>query len=132
MENISTPAELSQAIMIREAEQSVLLFKVKVKFFHAYENLKPINIVESTISEIISSPYLTNNIIDSAIGLTAGYISKKAVVQESDSALRKLFGTVLQFGVTNLVAKNPKAIKSFGKFIFQQIFNKNETNYNKP
>jgi hypothetical protein len=114
-----------------EAEQSVLLLKVKENFFRTYESLKPINLITSIMDEVTSSPYLTNNIVDTAIGLTAGYISRKAVVKESDGILRKLFGTVLQFGVTNLVAQNPESIKSFGKFILHHIFRKKETNYSK-
>lgn len=131
MENISTPAELKQAILLMEAKQSVLLLEVKEKFFLTYESLKPINLIANIFDEVKSSPFLTNNVIDTAIGLTAGYISRKAVVKESDGALRKLFGAVLQFGVTNLVAQNPESIKSFGKFIFQNIFRHKETNYTK-
>jgi hypothetical protein len=132
MENISTPAELNRAIQLMEAEQSVLLLKVKENFFHTYESLKPINLITGIMDEVTSSPYLTNNIVDTAIGLTAGYISRKAVVKNSDGVLRKLFGTVLQFGVTNLVAQNPESIKSFGKFILQHIFSKKEMNNSKP
>jgi len=132
MENISTPAELSQAIQLMEAEQSVLLLKVKENFFLAYESLKPVNIIGNILNEVTTSPYLTNNIIDTTIGLTAGYISRKVVVKKSAGILRKLFGAVLQFGVTNLVAQNPETVKSFGKYIYQHIFPKKETNYSKP
>jgi len=131
MENISTPAELKQAIMLMEEEQSVLLLKVKEKFFLTYESLKPINLISSILDEATSSPLLTNNVIDSAIGLTAGYISRKAVVKESDGVFKKLFGVILQFGVTNLVAQNPETIKSFGRYIFQYISRKKEMNYTK-
>jgi len=132
MENISTPAELSQAIIIMEEEQSVLLLKVKENFFLTYESLKPINLIGNILEEVTASPFLTNNIIDTALGLTAGYISRKAIVKESDGILRKLFGAVLQFGVTNLVAQHTETIKSFGKLIFQNIFRKKDTNYIKP
>lgn len=124
MENISSASELQDAIQLLEAKQTVSLMTMKSNFRKAYENLKPINLIGNILDEITTSPFLTNNIIDSAIGLTAGYISRKAVVKESDGMLRKLFGIVLQFGVTNLVAQNPESVKSFGKFIFQRIFPK--------
>lgn len=124
MENISSASELQDAIQLLEAKQTVSLMTMKSNFRKAYENLKPINLIGNILDEITTSPFLTNNIIDSAIGLTAGYISRKAVVKESDGVLRKLFGIVLQFGVTNLVAQNPESVKSFGKFIFQRIFPK--------
>jgi hypothetical protein len=124
MENISSTSELQDAIQFLEAKQTVSLMTMKSNFRKAYENLKPINLIGNILDEITTSPFLTNNIIDSAIGLTAGYISRKAVVKETDGVLRKLFGIVLQFGVTNLVAQNPESVKSFGKFIFQRIFPK--------
>ena len=124
MENISSASELQDAIQLLEAKQTVSLMTMKSNFRKAYENLKPINLIGNILDEITTSPFLTNNIIDSAIGLTAGYISRKAVVKESDGMLRKLFGIVLQFGVTKLVAQNPESVKSFGKFIFQRIFPK--------
>ena len=130
MENISTFVELSQVIQLMEVEQLVLLMKVKENFFQTYESLKLVNFIGGILDDVMSSTNLTNNIVDSAIGLTAGYISRKAVVKESDGILKKLFGTVLQFGVTNLVAQNPESVKSFGKFILQHIFRKKETNYN--
>jgi hypothetical protein len=124
--------ELQDAIKLLETEQAVRLLLMKQNFREAYENLKPINIVRNILNEATSSHFLTNNVIDTAIGLSAGYISRKAVVKESAGVLRKLFGVVLQFGVTNLVAQNPETIKSYGKFILQHIFGKKETSYSKP
>ena len=132
METTYTPEELKSKIQILEAEQAVLLIQMKERFFHAYESLKPVNLIENTLKEISSSPFLVNNLLGAVIGLTAGYVSKKAVVRNSHSNARKLFGYILQFGVTNLVAQNPKTIKSFGKYVFRQIFRKKETNYSKP
>ena len=132
MEKISTPADLKQAIQVLELQQSVLTIQLKEQFFLTYESLKPANLITSTLNEIRLSPYLTNNVIDAAIGLTAGYISRKAVIRESDSNFRKLFGAVLQFGITNLIAQHPDNIKAFGKFIFGQIFRKKEKYYIEP
>lgn len=126
MENISSPEELKNTIQILENEQVVLLLRMKKQFFLMYESLKPVNLIENTLKEISSSPYLVNNIIGAVIGLVTGYLSKKAVIRQSDSNLRKLFGYVLQFGVTNLVAQNPETIKSFGHYIFQHIFRKKD------
>jgi hypothetical protein len=132
MENISSATELQQAIQLLEEEQAARLMLMKSHFRRSYENLKPINLIGHILDEVTTSPFLTNNIIDSAIGLTAGYISRKAVVKESDGILRKLFGAVLQFGVTNLVAQNPDSIKSIGKYLIQHIFSKKESGENKP
>jgi hypothetical protein len=126
MENISTPAELKQAIKLLEDEQAVHLLRMKEQFSLSYERLNPVRLIEHTLKEITSSPYLVNNIWGTAIGLFTGYLSKMVVVSHSHSKIRKLFGYVLQFGVTNLVAKNPNALKSFGQYIWQRIYPEKE------
>ena len=127
MENISSNTELQDAIQLLEAEQTDKLKLMKEQFYLVYESLRPVNLIESTLKDIASSSYLTDNIWGTAIGLGTGYLSKKAVVGMSGSKLRRFFGAIMQLGITNLVAQNPSAIKSFGKYIYQQIFRKKET-----
>jgi hypothetical protein len=103
-------------------EEHALKGKSLIKQFHlTYESLKPVNLLKSTINDVSTSPYLMDNIIGTSVGIATGYLSKKIIVAGSDSKFRKLLGSILQFGVTNLVAKNPEAIKSFGQFIFHHI-----------
>ena len=123
MENISSPAELKEAIQSLEEEKLVHIQELRENFFLAYDSLKPANLIESTMKEIGSSPYLFNNIFNVALGLTAGYLSKKALsVGRSNNKSRKLLGVLLQLGVANLVIYAPNAIKSF----VQDIFSKKE------
>jgi len=124
MENISSNAELQGAIQLLEAEQAVKLKLMKEQFHLAYESLKPAKFIENTLKDIASSPHLVNKIMVTFIGLVTGYLSQKAVTSRSNSKLRKLFGYILQFGITNLVVQNPKAIKSIGQFVSQHIFQK--------
>jgi hypothetical protein len=124
MENISSNAELQDAIQLLETKQAEKLKLMKDQFHLAYESLKPANFIKNTLNDIASSPYLVNNMLVTFIGLLSGYLSQKAVPDKSNTKLRKLFGYILQFGLTNLVAQNPKAINSFGQFISQHIFHK--------
>ena len=129
MQNITSTAELKNAIQLLEAEQAVKGQLLKEQFYLTYESLKPVNLLKSTLKDIASSPYLIDNILGTAMGLATGYLSKKIVVGASGNIFRKLFGSVLQFGVTNVVAQHPDAIKSFGQFIFQHIFRKKEIEF---
>ena len=124
MENISSSAELQDAIQLLEAEQTVKLKLMKDQFHRAYESLSPVNLIESTLKNIASSPYLIDNIWGTSIGLATGYLSKKVVVGMSGSKLRRFFGAIMQLGITNLVAQNPSVIKNFGKYIYQHISHK--------
>jgi len=126
MQNITTIAELKNTIQLLEVEQAINGELLKEQFFLTYESLKPVNILRNTMKDISSSPYLIENILGATLGLGSGYLSKKIVVGASGNIIRKLFGSVLQFGVTNLVAQHPDVIKSFGQFIFQHIFHKKD------
>ncbi|MBN1339284.1 MAG: hypothetical protein JXA03_08170 [Bacteroidales bacterium] len=126
MANITSGKELRNAIQLLQAEQAIKGQLLKEQVFTTYESLKPVNLIKSTLKDLSSSPYLIENIVGSAVGIATGYASKKIVVGASASIFRKLFGTILQFGITNLVAQRSDTIKSVGQYIVQQIFRKSE------
>lgn len=126
MENMTSTDDLKKAIELLEAEQAVELQQLKEEFYTAYESLKPVNLVKSTLNDITSSPYLIDNIIGTALGLASGYYSKRLVIGASVNRFRKLFGAIVQFGITNVIAKNTNTINSFGRYIFQRFFHKKE------
>lgn len=129
MENISSNIELQDAIRLLEAEQAVKLKLMKKQFHLVYENLKPSKLIVGALKNIATTPYLINNILVTATGLVTGFYSQKAITGKSDNKLRKLFGYMIQYGITNLIAQNPKIIKFFGQYIFQHIFPKTEMNF---
>ena len=131
MQNITNAAELERAINLLKAEQSVKGQMLKEQFHLAYGNFRPLNLLKGSINDLASSPYLIENILGTTLGLTTGYLSKKIFVGASGNIIRKLIGTVLQFGITNLVAQHPDAVKSIGQFIFNNIIRKKEINSKK-
>ena len=128
MQNITSSKALRNAIQLMEEEQAIKGQLLKEQVFTTYESLKPINLIKNTLKDLSSSPYLIENIAGSVVGIATGYVSKKIVVGASANIFRKLFGTILQFGITNLVAQRSDAIKSVGQYIVQQVFRKSEKN----
>ena len=128
MQNITSIAELKDAIQVLEVEQEIKEQILKEQLYVTYESLKPINILKKTLKEISSSPYLIDNISGTAMGLASGFLSKKIFVGASGSLFRKLIGSILQFGITNVVAQNSSIIKSIGQAIFQYFLRKKELN----
>jgi hypothetical protein len=55
--------------------------------------------------------------LTTAISLAIGFVSKKIIVRNEDGPLKKILGTVLQIGITNLVSKNTDQIKSIASFL---------------
>jgi hypothetical protein len=132
MQNIIDAAGLKNAIQLLEAEQADKGKLLKEQFFATYESFKPAKLLGNTLKEMIASPYLIENVIDTTIGIATGYLSKKIVVGVSSNIIRRLLGSALQLGVTSLVSKHPGAIKSAGQAIFKNIFHKKEKNSDKP
>lgn len=119
METITTRDELKNAIQILEFDQQIRERQLKEQVYQTIESLKPVNLIKSTLHEVVSSPYLIDNILGVAMGLTSGYITKKIVLGKSVNVIRTLFSKLLQFGITNVVAQNSESIKTFGQSIYQ-------------
>ena len=127
MENINSTAELREAIQILKAEQANHLQQMREKFYYTRQSLRPVNLIGSSLKGMVSSPNLFKNILGTAFGLFAGYLSSKAIfIGASNSIYRRIFGNVLKFGVASIVARGPKSIKSFGQSIAQRIFRKRQ------
>lgn len=126
MQTITSITDLKTAIQVLEFEQEFKKQQLNDQLLLIHESLKPVNLIKSTLSEVGSSPYLIDNMLGAAVGLASGYLSRKLVVSGSHNIFRKLLGSVIQFGVTNVVAQNTDPIKTFGQYIFQHFLQKKE------
>jgi hypothetical protein len=131
MQEITSTTGLKEAIQLLESEQAVKKQLLKEQFYITYESLKPLSLLKSAINDLSSSPYLIDNLSGTAIGLVSGYLSKKIFVGASGNLIRKLLGSILQFGVANVVAQHSETIKSIGQAIFHHFLHKDEMNSQK-
>jgi hypothetical protein len=126
MQSLTSTTGLKDAIRQLEYEKSVQEKLIKENFNLVLENLKPINLIKNTLNEIVTSRSILSNIFITAFGLTFSYFSKKKGMGSGDSLLNKLFGTLIQLGVANIIIKNPDLIKSVGQRLMKFIFSKKE------
>ena len=126
MENITCAADLKLAIQNLEFEREVQGQLLRDHFFITFESLKPVNLIKNTLHEITSSPYLIDNMLGAIMGIVSGYISRKIAVGTSHSIVRKIVGSVLQFGVTNFVAQHPDILKNIGNYVMNFFQHKND------
>jgi hypothetical protein len=123
MQNIITENDLKIAIFqleVRQAEEGILL---KEQFLVAYESIKPMNLIKSVFVEAAESQDLQDNLINATVGMTVGYLSKILFQSVTNSPVKKILGTVLMFGIKNVIAQNPETVKSLGKGFFNLIRN---------
>jgi hypothetical protein len=132
MQKLNSVAGLKDAIQALEAKQTLKGQILKEHFYLMGESLRPANLIRSTLKDITSSPKLIDNILGAGVGMATGFIAKKILIGTSGSILRKIFGLLLQFGVTTVIARHPDKIKSTGNYIYEHLFNNRKINSSKP
>lgn len=119
--NINSETALRAAILELESKQTVEGEILKEQLYIAYESMKPISLIKNTFKEIAASKEIRDTFFTTSVGLATSYLSKKLFEGVSHSPSRKLFVTVLKFGITNAVRKNQHAVKSVVKGIFRLV-----------
>jgi predicted site-specific integrase-resolvase len=126
MRKISTEIDLRDAIILLEGKQAMEQKRLRGQMNETFEVMKPINLIKSVFNEVVSSPEMKTDLLNTAAGLTAGYVTKTVFESISQSPMRKLFGTVLMIGITNAVTKHPDVVKALGHKFFKMIHSKTD------
>ena len=105
LESIASTTDLQTAIKRLERRKFILEEDLKEHFHDLAISLKPKNILKNTITELQESTTLRQNVLKVALGLGAGYFSRRLLVNKSAGIIKKALGTVLQYGITNFIAK---------------------------
>jgi hypothetical protein len=105
LQKIASTDDLDLAIKRLERKKLLQEEDLKDHIHNILESLKPTNILKHTIHEVQESTELKHNLFKVALGLGAGYFSKKLIIGKSAGLVKKALGTALQYGLTNFVAK---------------------------
>lgn len=105
LEVIANTTDLTTAIKRLERRRFIMEEDLKDHFHVLLNDLKPANILKNTLQEVQESTSLKHNLLKVAIGLGAGYFSRKMVIGKSAGFVKKALGTALQYGITNFIAK---------------------------
>lgn len=132
MEPIKTQHELRAAILRLEYQQSEDGRALKEQFHLAYNSVKPANIILNTIKDLGESSILKDNFLNTSVGLGTGYLSKMIFQGVVNSPVKKLLGSVLMYGITNFVSRNPDGIKLMGKKLFKMFGSKSSAEDHRP
>jgi len=132
MQKITSSSGLKEAIQLLEAERVANRKLLKEQFVNTYESFKPASLLRNTLQDISSSPNLVENILGTALGLGAGYLSRSILPGVAAMRFGKLLSPVLQIGVTNFVTKQSGNIKSLAEVMLLRIFRKKRVEIRKP
>ena len=105
--------KLRDSIRQLEIQQAREGEELKAQFKATYESLKLVNLVKSSLKEVTESVEIKNTLFESIISVVSGYLSRKLMVNKNSNPFLKIVGLVMQFGITNLVAKNAEVIRMY-------------------
>lgn len=126
LERVANTTELSTAINRLRRKAEIQEADIQDQMHTILVSLKPTNLLKTTIHEVQESTELKHNLFKVALGLGAGYFSRKMVVGKSAGLVKKALGTALQYGVTQFISKkdysdNNNMQRSKKKNILQRI-----------
>ncbi len=122
MPSITTAAALNQYIAELEIKKTDQEIELKQTIKETLDGLKPANLIKNAWNQISTSPEIKDNIIDNGIGLATGYLSKKILTGNTKNPIKRLLGSLAQYGITNMVANHPEPIKNLGSGLLKLIF----------
>lgn len=126
MNPITSSADLKMAIQQMELRQANELILLKDEFRDTMEGLKPMNLIRGVFKKATSSPDMKTDVINAAIGLTTGFVTKKLMMGRSTNPIKKILGIILEMTIANKVAKNADVIKTTGNIIYNKFFAKKQ------
>lgn len=112
MQKISTIAELRDEIRLLEGKQKIQVQAMKEQFINVRESLRSVNLLKTTFKEAISSPDLASNLLNAAVGLGAGILSKKMFIGSTHNPIKRLFGTLLEAGIATIITTKGDSIRN--------------------
>lgn len=126
MENIQNAADLKAAIAELTIQRATDLFLLKEEFLVTKEKFKLSNIIKSGFKEVTSTPNIATNIMNAAVGLTTGFVTKKILIGKTINPLKKMLGMLMEVFVANKVMSNADTLKSVGSVLLKKILSKKE------
>lgn len=128
MQKITSTTGLKEAITQLSYEHALQGELLKEQFSITVNRLRPVNLIKDTFKDVVESSDLISNVINTSLGLAAGYLTNRVFIGSHGGMLKRLLGNIIQMGVTTVIAVNPGVVKSFGIKILQTVLSKKGKN----
>jgi hypothetical protein len=122
-QSIKTMEDLHAVVLHLENRQRAEGEELRDWFRETYEAMRPLNLIKSVFTEVTESQDLKDHLVGTGLGLVAGHASKAVFESASDSPIKGLLGSAIQFGVTNVVARHPDLIIAVSSTVFSMARN---------
>ncbi|TDD75482.1 hypothetical protein [Flavobacterium caseinilyticum] len=113
MKKINETATLKEAIHLLKLKQANELVILKDQYHYTIESLKPVTLIKNLFTDLTTTPSMKRNLLQNVVGITAGYLTKRVLVGSTHNPIKRIFGTLLQFVVTNITTKHSDKSKEY-------------------
>ncbi len=97
--------DLQTRILELEKVHALQMAELKMSAVGIVESFSPSNMIRGALKDVVQSPDLRNTVINTAIGIGAGFLGRKIYVGNSRNLFKKVTGSALQFLIANFVRK---------------------------
>lgn len=113
MEKKDAVASLRDAIYLLEIRQAEEKRMLKEQFLIGYEQLKPVNLIRSTVRGLLESPEVKTGLLGTLVSVISGYVAQKTTRKPKRNSLLRSVRMILQFGLAGLISGNIDTIREF-------------------
>jgi hypothetical protein len=124
--HIRNKAALDAAIIELEKRKLLQEELLVAQYKITRESLTPMNMIKDGFSSLTKMPGIQNNLLKTAVGVGAAFLSKKLLTGNSSSLLKKALGAVVEFAVAKSAVSNADKIKAYGISVYHTLFKKKQ------
>jgi hypothetical protein len=111
VKEIKTMADLTKRIKELEMIESQQIVTLKMQRKDLSNSLRPVNLLKSAFSGVVSSKSIQHKALDASVGLGAGWLIKKILTPKSKSIVGNITGKALQVIATTLISKKLPSLR---------------------
>lgn len=105
MTNRDLFSELELTIIEQELAHRQEGAALRQQFRNVVDGFRPFTLIKEALYQVTKSGTIKSNIVNTLIGASAGYVSKWIIEAGPTNKFKKILGSVVMFGISNLVAK---------------------------
>ena len=128
MRNISSVADLKDAISELEFNKAVHRRMLKDSFNDTLESLKPGNVIKN-LTQALKNPSLLSNILPAVVGIASSFISNRVTKKiasggKSGNRFKRILKSLAMYGTARALIRNPDLHRIFGQRVMNSVFSK--------
>lgn len=107
--NSKEQQKIHNTIELLRLKQAQQLSDIKQQYTVTSQSLKPSKIIAKTILDLSQEPKLKGTVSNSILSIMTGFLSRKAIVGNSDTFFKSIIGYIVQLTTTRIVSNKIKS-----------------------